>query len=240
MEEELLTFQKFKDPEVAKEFEEKLSAAGIFYQTETEDKFFDPSFTTNSIKNNINIRIRPADFNTANKVLDDYYRSQVEQVAPDHYLFSFTDTELMEILHKPDEWGHLDYQLARSILEKKGKPVNAERLEIFKQQRKKELARPETSNHWIVLLGYFAFAISPFLKPMVSVAGFFLAIIIGWILYSGKKTLPDGESVYIYTDSGRKQGRILMVVGAVLLIVFFIYAITNPEGFKSFFPIKFF
>jgi len=225
MAEELLTFQKIKDPEVAKDLEEKLSEAGIYFETETEDKFFDPSFSGDVIKREINIKISPSDFAKANKAMDEYYKLQVEHVGRDHYLFDFSDEELKEILAKSDEWGHLDYQLAQFILKERGKEVNTEMLESLKQRRKKELSKPEKSQHWLAIWGYFAVAISPFLNNMPRLAGFFLAIFIGWILSNGKRTLPDGDVVYMYGQSDRLQGKIIMVAGTLLLIAFYIFSL---------------
>jgi len=225
MAEELLTFQKIKDPEVAKDLEEKLSEAGIYFETETEDKFFDPSFSGDVIKREINIKISPSDFAKANKAMDEYYKLQVEHVGHDHYLFDFSDEELKEILAKSDEWGHLDYQLAQFILKERGKEVNTEMLESLKQRRKKELSKPEKSQHWLAIWGYFAVAISPFLNNMPRFAGFFLAIFIGWILSNGKRTLPDGDVVYMYGQSDRLQGKIIMVAGTLLLIAFYIFSL---------------
>ncbi len=225
MAEELLTFQKIKDPEVAKDLGEKLTEAGIYFETETEDKFFDPSFSGDTIKKEINIKIRSSDFGKANKVMDEYYKLQVEHVGRDYYLFDFSDEELKEILAKSDEWGHLDYQLAQFILKERGKDINPEMLESLKQRRKKELSRPEKSQHWLAIWGYFAVAISPFFNNMPRLAGLFLAIFIGWILSNGKRTLPDGEVVYMYGQSDRLQGKIIMVVGILLLIAFYIFSL---------------
>jgi len=223
MNEELLTFQKFKEAEVAKDIAEKLSEAGIYYETESEDKFFDPSFTTNSIKNNIALKLRPPDFIKANKILDDYYRSQVALVERDYYLFDFTNEELKEILSKPDEWGHMDYQLAQVILKERGQEITEQELQYLKDIRKQELIRPEKSQHWLVLLGYFSVAISPFWSDLVRFGGFFIAVIIGSILSSAKKTLPDGQTAFMYNKNDRLQGKILIVAGIVLAIVFLVY-----------------
>lgn len=222
MEEELLTFQKFKDADIATDVSEKLGDAGIYFEIESEDKFFDPSFAIDSLKNNFSIMIRPADFVKANKVLDEYYSSQIKAVSSDHYLFDFTNKELEEILEKPDEWGHLDYRMARDILKERGVEVNSERLEVLKEKRKYELSRPERSQPWLVILGYFIVAFSPFLNDLVRLAGFFVAFFLGWILRNMKKTLPDGETVYMYAPSDRRQGKIIMISAVLVFLAFII------------------
>lgn len=225
MSQELLTFQKFKDAEVAKEVAEKLADGGIYYETESEEKFFDPSFSVNSVKNNIALKLRPSDFIKANKILDDYYKSQINLVGSDYYLFDFTNEELQEILTKPDEWGHMDYQLAQVILKDRGKEINEVELASLKEERKQELSKPEKSQHWLVITGYFIAASSPFWNELVRFAGFFLAIIIGSILSSAKKTLPDGETVFMYAPTDRRQGKIIIIVAIILAIGFLIFRV---------------
>ena len=70
-----------------------------------------------------------------------------------------------------------------------------------------------------------AVAISPFFNNMPRLAGLFLAIFIGWILSNGKRTLPDGEVVYMYGQSDRLQGKVIMVVGILFLIAFYIFSL---------------
>ena len=65
-----------------------------------------------------------ADFPRAHLALKAYYQAQLSTMDPDYYLFSFTDTELLEIVTHPDEWGHLDYALAKKLLADRGKPLS--------------------------------------------------------------------------------------------------------------------
>ena len=139
MQEELLTFQKFKDIDIANDIAEKLKVANIHFEIEDDEKFFDPTFAKNPMQNEIRIKLKSIDFLKANEVLDDYYKSQTDNIDKDYYLFSFTDQELLEILTKADEWGRLDNQLAQKILKERGKEINPEELEILTNKRINEL-----------------------------------------------------------------------------------------------------
>lgn len=223
MAQSVVTFQKFKDAEIANDLTQKLSEAGIYFETETGENYFDPSFAKNPVKEQVLIKLRPSDFEKANMVLDEYYKSLTNEVDKDHYLYDFTDEELKEILIKPDEWGPLDYQLAQVILKERGREVRTEELESLKENRIYELSRPEKSNHWLVLTAYFLLVSSPFWNVWVRFSGFFIAIIIGSVLSSGKKTLPNGKTAFMYTPNDRKQGKIIVISAAVLVAGFFIY-----------------
>jgi hypothetical protein len=218
MAEELLTFQRFKDEEVANDIAQKLKDASVFFEIENDEKFFDPTFAKNPMQNEIRIKLKSTDFSKANKVLDEYYKSQTENIDKDYYLFEFSDQELLDILAKPDEWGNLDYQLAQKILKDRGREIKIGDLEILKVKRISELKRPEKSQNWLILIGYIS-----------SFFGGFFGIIIGLILTTSKRTLPNGEIVYTYCDSDRKHGRVISGIGLVIFISAIFFRLTRSD-----------
>jgi hypothetical protein len=48
---------------------------------------------------------------------------------------------LLDIVAKPDEWGHFDYVLARKLLAERGLPIPDETIRQMKQQRLRQLAQ---------------------------------------------------------------------------------------------------
>jgi hypothetical protein len=218
MAEELLTFQRFKDAEVANDIAQKLKDANVFFEIENDEKFFDPTFAKNPMQNEIRIKLKSTDFSKANKVLDEYYKSQTKNIDKDYYLFEFSDRELLDILAKPDEWGNLDYQLAQKILKDRGREIKIADLEILKVKRISELKRPEKSQNWLILIGYVS-----------SLFGGFIGIIIGLILTTSKRTLPNGEIVYTYCDSDRKHGRVISGIGLVIFTSAIFFRLTHSD-----------
>lgn len=172
------------------------------------EKFFDPSFANNAIDQDIKIKLKAEDFSKAHKTLEEYYGKTLEEVEPDYYLFDFTDEELMEIVAKPDEWGHLDYMLAQRILRDRGKEIKPQVVELLKKQRVKDLAEPETAGKYWVYAGYFS-------AILVGLFGIF----IGWGLAYFKRTLPDGKRLYAYREEDRNHGIRILLISAVSLIV---------------------
>ncbi len=205
---ELLTFQKFKDPDIARDIAEKLKQAGILYELDDDAKFFDASFAHDPMQQETRIKIRSSDFLKANQVLDDYYRMQVDQIGADHYLFAFSDTELMEILSKPDEWGRLDFQLAQKILHDRGYTIDNNTLETFREKRINELSKPEQSQILLIITGYIS-----------ALLGGLFGLVVGWILTHSKRTLPDGSQAYTYNQGDRLHGRIISGISLLVIIV---------------------
>jgi hypothetical protein len=67
----------------------------------------------------------------------------LQEVDQDYYLLTFTDTELLEILAKPDEWGHFDCVLAKKPLTDRGHAITDAYTKQLKAKRLEELAQYE-------------------------------------------------------------------------------------------------
>lgn len=207
-----LTFQKFNDAGLAQQIAERLKQNGINYLIENNQKFFDPSFANNTIDPDIIIKLRSEDFVKAHKALDEYYQKHLENVEEDYYLFTFTNDELREIITKPDEWGHFDYQLANKILRDRGKEIPAEEAAFLKTQRIKKLAQPEKEGSYWIYVGYFS-----------AIFGGLFGIFIGWALAYLKKTLPNGERVFAYNENERKHGMTMLFISIFSLMFWIIF-----------------
>ena len=211
MSDHFLTYQKFNDMALAQDMKDWLQQHGIESRLENNQKYFNPDFAFNRLDADILIKLRAGDFEKANQALDDYFRKQLNNVAPDYYLFQFSNAELKEIISKPDEWGHLDYQLAQKILKERGDEINPGMISELKEERLEELARPEKSPSAWIWSGYF-----------FALFTGFIGAFIGSLLAFSKRTLPDGQRVYSYPPGDRLHGRIIFFIGlAVTLISFF-------------------
>ena len=135
MQDKFLCFQKYNDVDIAEAVGQKLFENGIAYTIENERKYWDPSFANNSFAADIILKIAPDNFTSAHKILETFYKDQLDITDNDYYLNSFTDDELFEIVSKPDEWGHFDYQLAQKLLKERGKDVSMEFIYQLKKQR---------------------------------------------------------------------------------------------------------
>ncbi|GGI24382.1 hypothetical protein [Pedobacter mendelii] len=154
------------------------------------------------------VKIKSSDFEKADKVLTAISAKDVSAVDQNHYLFNFTDEELRDILLKSDEWSKYDYLLAQKILQDRGHKIDTETINALKEKRIEELAKPEKNQKLSIVAGY-----------VFAIFGGLIAIFIGWHLFSHKKTLPNGEQVYSYSEQDRKQGRIILILGTLSAII---------------------
>ena len=201
-------YQSFASEEVAQPLLRLLQAHGIATETGVDRLDFDVNFANNPTDTRFVVRLRAADIEKARQLEDLENDRLAANAAPDHYLFSFTDEELFDVLTKPDEWNSYDVTLAGRILRQRGRVVSADAIQLLRRHRTAEIAKPEpTRKAWIVA-GYLS-----------AILGGIIALLIGWHLYSHKKPLPDGSRVYAYAPSDRVHGFRILLLGIFGLLV---------------------
>ena len=209
MAKEFVTFQLLHSRQIAEEMGSVLDREGIAYEIVENKKYFDPSFAFNKVDPEINLKLIAGDFIKARNVLEGVYAKQLEDVEPGYYLFKFKDDELLEIIRKPDEWGIFDHALAKRILSDRGIAVPYDAGNEVMSARLKELRKPESVEPAWIGLGYVA-----------AIAGGFFGILMGSLFSNMKKTLPNGERVFVYNEADRRHGRRIFLLGLVVFSIF--------------------
>ncbi|WP_179349512.1 hypothetical protein [Winogradskyella pacifica] len=205
MEDNYSIFRKFQSLEQASELKALLNENGIETILDDNAPSVDVTFTGNTLQNEIEVRIKQTDFQKAESILEKEVENLIETIDKDYYLFKFTDEELYDILLKSDEWNAFDYTLAQKILIQRGKPIDKELLNSLKNERLKQLAEPEGNQKPWIIAGYF-----------FAVLGGFLGLIIGYFLWTSKKTLPDGQKIHTYAENDRRHGKYIFYISLVI------------------------
>lgn len=219
MEPDYAIFQTFNDPALADGLIVILDQHQIVYQIEEGATSANPLMALNNeMDRNYVVKIHPEDFGRANQALTEEYQSELEFVEPDHYLFKFTNEELLDLLAKPDEWNAFDYQLAQKILVGRGVNISAEKIAELNQDRMEELQQPEQPQTIWIILGY-----------IMAVLGGLLGLLIGWHLSSYQKTLPNGQKVFGYSENDRAHGKRIFYIGIVGLLLAIYFRISRAS-----------
>lgn len=202
-------FQTYASAEAAQPLLATLAQQGIEYRTTLDNGqlAFDPSFANNRLISKFIVKVRLADFERGTQVLATLNERALSQVDPKHYLFSFSDEELFDLLVKPDEWSSLDVTLAGQLLRQRGRDISPDTLRLLRQHRVAELAQPEKEHHVWVAAGYIS-----------ALLGGLFGLMIGYQLYFHRKQLPDGRRVYAYSATERVHGLRILVLAAVSLL----------------------
>jgi len=210
MNEDYSIFKRFSVLEEAEEVYKLLKENNIDTIIGDNVPSVDSNFGANPLNNEIEIRISQSDFKKASKILEEQVEGLIDNIDSDYYLLSFTDDELYDVLLKSDEWSEFDYSLSKKILKERGKPIDDELLKSLKLKRLKELAKPEGKQKPWIIAGY-----------IFAVLGGALGLIIGYFLWTSKKTLPNGQKVYSYYPKDRRHGK----------YIFYLSLIIYPIGF---------
>ncbi|MHC0439327.1 hypothetical protein [Flavobacterium sp. 3-210] len=205
MTENFIAFKSFPTRIQAKELEILLNRNNIKSVLADNIAPVDITFSGSTLQNQYEIKIDPADFAKAEAILEKDTESILNEVDKDHYLLSFSDEELYDVLLKSDEWNVFDYKLAQKLLIERGKNIDSEVLASLKKERLQILAKPEEPQKSWIIIGY-----------IFSVLGGFLGIIIGYLLWTSKKTLSNGERIYSYNENDRKHGKTIFIIGTII------------------------
>ena len=206
---EFKTFMSLTDPLVAEEIIAILKANKIDYKFQDTSKDFDASFANNSAKDSLLIMLNTNDFDKASVLLDEKMEFNIDEIDKQHPLFSFSNTELKEVVKNYDEWHPLDVKLAKYLLSKEN--IIVENSEIKEQQHQKEIKaqQPEKSDLLTLTMGYLFCLLG-------GLAGIGIAI----FLMTGKRTMTDGSKDYIYSKSDRAHGLYMLILGMIFLTIF--------------------
>lgn len=206
--------KRFSNLDEAQECHKLLSERGI--ETRLADNLppVDITFSGNTVGHQYEIQIDPANFANGESILEEQEMQSLPLVEDNYYLYQFSDEELLEILQKPDEWNKLDYVLAREILLKRGKEIDQEKLDLLKQERLMQLREVEPQQKYWIIFGYIS-----------AILGGLFGIAIGYMLFSSKKILPNGERVFSYSDHDRKQGTNIFYIGLFVFTITFLIRI---------------
>ena len=214
MTENYVIFKVYPTKELAFEFKELLDKEGINSALGDNIPPVDVTFSGSTLEHRYEIRIKQSDFLKAEEILENHARNLINQVDKDYYLFEFTNEELHEVLIKADEWNEFDYTLAQKILTDRGKPIDQELLSTLKKERLKTLSEPEENQKPWLYVGY-----------IFALLGGIIGIIIGYFLWTSKKTLPDGNKVYAYSSEDRARGKNLFFFATIVMLAWIVVRI---------------
>lgn len=214
MSKKFVEFQRFSSEEELENCIKILTENNIEYIIEDVSINLDPVLSSNKLGKEFLIKIEQVNFEKTNEILDKFYSSEINEIDNDYYLFSFSDDELLDVIIKSDEWNKFDVQLAKKILSKKGKGLSNLEIDHIKRQRILDLSKPEKKQSEWIFVGYVS-----------SLLGGLLGIFIGWHLLTFKKTLPNGDRIFNYSNEDRKHGNQILIFGIISIIVWTIIKI---------------
>jgi hypothetical protein len=214
MKEEFVTFEKFNNESLAVDFGSLLNKNKVDFLIENISINFDPILSNNEFGKEYCVKIKKDDFEKANDILREKAKKEINEIQDDYYLLSFSNEELIDVIEKSDEWNKFDVELALKLLNERGNEITTEQINELRKQRIIELSKPEEGQNIYIIIGYIS-----------ALLGGLLGVFIGWHLLTYKKTLPNGNRIYAYSEKDRKHGNRILILGAVFIVVWILYRI---------------
>ncbi|RYY62302.1 MAG: hypothetical protein EOO05_03265 [Chitinophagaceae bacterium] len=202
-------FKSFYEMDEAESLRDFLLSKGIDCRVEKKRAIMDSVYAGHSGDKNIFLVMEPKDFAKANELIDEEIRARISEIGPDYYLYSFTDTELMEVISKPDEWNNQDVLIAQQLLAQHDKVITDQQITQTRENRKKVLAKPQETGMAFLVASYLLTVILP-------IYGVFVAL----FLMNTRTLLPDGTRVPAYTAYSRMHAKIILVLGLIGVVMF--------------------
>jgi hypothetical protein len=221
---EFLIYKKFQDQELAEAFAQLLVENQVEFEITEDRGSLGAMYGDSESNRQIFVKIKKDDFSKVDAILLQEGEKNLETVDKDHYLYEFTDEELFEVLSKRDEWNEFDFQLSRKILKERGKDISDDTIELLRKQRVVELGKPEEGSKAWIYAGY-----------VLCLMGGLIGIFMGLALVTAKKTLPNGEKMYAYSEAYRKHGTRLIIIGSTMFLITFIVRALTADYYQDFF-----
>jgi hypothetical protein len=178
------------------------------YELEDNSLLFDPTFSQSIFNHEYRIKIDPDNFERAENLLMEQARNELQNVASNHYLFGFSEQELLDVIRKKDEWSAFDFSLAQNILLQRGIEFSNAEIAQMELSRINQLSEPATTNGKWITLAY-----------LLAIIGSPIGAFVGWLYLSQKRTLHNGTEVFAYNDYTRNQGRKILRIGLIGTLV---------------------
>lgn len=211
---EFITYQKFVKEEEALPIIEVLETNQINYQIENLNIGPDITMTGGSgLDHTLALKIKTSDFDVLNGLLETNMGDNFEGLLEDHFLLEFNNDELLNVIRKFDEWNSADVLLAQKLLHIRGMvTITDDYVQALKDKRMQELRQPEEGKKAWTIIGFIS-----------ALLGGFVGIFIGYHFFLFKKTLPNGERVFVYDTPTRQNGMYIFYIG-ILASVFSVIA----------------
>ena len=209
MNSELIELSRSQDSETIEEVKSVLDEAKIQYSTGYNSKNFDITIIQGGESPEIILKVRRSEFDKARIALEQEYLKV--DLPSDHYLLTFTNEELAEVLGKPSEWSPFDVAHARSLAEKKG--VQSVDIVAKSGERLEKLKEGKRASTTLLFFGW-----------LFAIAGGLIGVLIAWSVCTMKEQTPEGE-FFTYDEDSRKIARPMLRAGLVVLTVGIVFRI---------------
>lgn len=206
---EFKTFMSFPNRSQVDAIVTVLNENSIPYKLQDTSKDFDVTFSNDSLKHTFLIMLLETDFEKANQLIEEKVPFDSSAIASNHPFYTFSIEELTEVVKNYDEWFPSDVKLAKELLSKQQIEVTQDTIEQQQRIKQQQSEQPEKSSLLTLAMGY-----------TFCIFGGLAGIGIALYLLLGKRKLPNGKRVYLFTRNDRNHGLAMLLLGLIGLLIF--------------------
>jgi hypothetical protein len=202
------TYMSFIDADSSLELTALLEKNDIPYILQDTKSDFDPSMSLNEANKPYLIQIQEEDREKVDQLVKESY--DISKVNKEHFLYSFSDDELIDVLKNEEEWHPLDVLLAKKLIQEKNIIIDEKKITSHQEEKRLKLFNYEKLPKYTIPIAY-----------LICFAGGMLGFAIAIFLIVSKKTLPSGEKMYSYNPSVRRHAKIMLILSSILMFFLF-------------------
>ena len=210
MKENYRELKRFPFEEIIIQIAELFDASEIRYHVENTRPSFDITFTNSTAVDYI-IKVHPDDFIRAEKLLEQV--GEEAYVIEEHYMNSFSDEDILDVIEHASEWDAFDVQIAYKIIENRGLKIG-----VINQSISNHLTtyQPEDVKPIALVMAY-----------ILALAGGWLggALAYGWLVKKSEK--PGFENEKYYSVKSRNHANIIFGIFCIWVFVYLVLILDN-------------
>jgi hypothetical protein len=130
---EFKKYLRFPDIETATEFTSVLEKHDIPFELDDVSARFQLVQSTVNIESPFILKIRDEDVDSAGKLFESEIDEEVKNIAPDHYLYTFSDKDILDVIANQSDWTKVEIKLAMQIARERKLDLSAESIKSAKK-----------------------------------------------------------------------------------------------------------
>lgn len=129
-----IEYLKFPDFDIALEYTRILEENGIPFELDDSAMRFNVHASYETWDKNYILRLHESDIERAEKLFDQQLKKEVQEITEEHYLYSFADKDILEIIANQNEWSKTEVALALKIAKERQIELTAEKIKGAKKK----------------------------------------------------------------------------------------------------------
>ncbi len=210
--ENYIEIKRFPIEEAVEQISEIFDSNEIEFLVENTKPTVDITFTNSGMVEYI-VKVKESDFDRASALLESNFSET--NTLEEHYMDSFSDDELIDVVTNPKDWDNFDLNYAKELIKKREITIDEAKISTSKIRFDAELKEPEKAKSIVVFMGY-----------LFAILGGWIGAVIGYSLRYKEKEVEGDEVIYYYDAKSRRHGDFIMLIfflWVLMYVAFIVY-----------------